>query len=89
MSDMREQEAWELDELLTNTTPEVSPTVEGPFIKHRNMMVVLDQFSAQYLTAKMLATKQSPTEIISAMIRREMGLATTANTGSPLGVNAL
>jgi hypothetical protein len=75
MSDMTEQEAWELDELLTNTTPEVSPTVEGPFIKHRNMMVVLDRLSAQYLTAKMLETKQSPTEIISSMIRREMGIA--------------
>jgi hypothetical protein len=75
MSDMTEQEAMELDELLSKTTPEVSPTVEGPFIKNRNMMVVLDQLSAQYLTAKMLATKQSPTEIISSMIRREMGLA--------------
>jgi hypothetical protein len=75
MSDMTEQEAWELDELLTKTTPEVSPTVEGPFIKHRNMMVILDQFSAQYLTAKMLSTKQSPTEIISSMIRRELGLS--------------
>ena len=53
MSDMTEQEAWELDELLTNTIPKISPTVEGPFIKHRNMMVVLDRFSAQYLTAKM------------------------------------
>jgi hypothetical protein len=39
------------------------------------MMVVLDQFSAQYLTAKMLSTKQSPTEIINGMIRREIGLA--------------
>ncbi|GBU27537.1 hypothetical protein R84B8_01070 [Treponema sp. R8-4-B8] len=77
MSDMTEQEAWELDELLTKTTPEVSPTVEGPFIKHRNMMVILDQFSAQYLTAKMLSTKQSPTEIISSMIRRELGLSTS------------
>ena len=75
---MTEQEAWELDELLTKTTPEVSPTIEGPFIKHRNMMVVLDQFSAQYLTGKMLATKQSPAEIISSMIRREMDLAATA-----------
>ena len=74
MSDMTEQEAWELDELLTRTTPEVSPTVEGPFIKHRNMMVILDQLSAQYLTAKMLATKQSPTEIIGDMVRREIGL---------------
>jgi len=75
MSDMTEQEAWELDELLTKTVPELSPTDEGPFIKHRNMMVALDQLSSQYVTAKMLATKQSPTEIIGAMIRREMGLA--------------
>jgi len=75
MSDMTEQEAWELDELLTKTTPEVSSTVEGPFIKHRNMMVILDQLSSQYLTAKMLATKESPAEIINGMIRREVGLA--------------
>ena len=78
MSDMTEQEAWELDELLTKTTPEISPTAEGPFIKHRNMMVVLDQLSAQYLTAKMLETQQSPTEIISKLIRREIGIEKTA-----------
>jgi len=72
--DMTEQETWEMDELLTNTTPEVSSTIEGPFIKQRNMMVVLDQLSAQYLTAKMLETKQSPADIISTMIRREIGL---------------
>jgi hypothetical protein len=75
MSDMTEQEAWELDELLTKTTPEVDPSVQGPFIKHRNMMVILDQLSAQYLTSKMLTTKQSPTEIISGMVRREMAMA--------------
>ena len=79
MSDMTEQEAWELDELLTNTTPEISPTVEGPFIKHRNTMVILDRLSTQYLTAKMLATKKSPTEIIGSLIRREIGLAETVN----------
>ena len=77
MSDMTEQEAWELDELLTKTTPEISPTVEGPFIKHRNTIVILDKLSSQYLMAKMLATKQSPTEIISGMVRREMGLKTS------------
>jgi hypothetical protein len=75
MSDMTEQEAWELDELLTKTTPEIDPLIEGPFIKHRNMMVVLDHLSAEYLTAKMLAAKQSPTEIISNMVRRELSLA--------------
>ena len=77
---MTEQEAWELDELLTKTIPEISPTENGPFIKNRNMMVILDQLSAQYLTAKMLATKQSPTEIIGAMIRREIGLAETVQS---------
>ena len=83
MSDMTEQEAWELDELLTKNIPEISPTVEGPFIKHRNMMVILDQFSAQYLTAKMLSTKQSPTEIINGMIRREMGIAAVSGAEIP------
>ena len=75
MSDMTEQEAWELDELLTKTTPEIDPVIEGPFIKHRNMMVILDNLSAEYLTSKMLTTKLSPTEIISNMIRRELSLA--------------
>jgi hypothetical protein len=74
MSDMTEQEAWDLDELLTKTTPEVDPMIQGPFIKHRNMIVILDHLSAEYLTAKMLATKQSPTEIISGMVRRELSL---------------
>jgi hypothetical protein len=71
---MTEEEAWELDEHLTKTIPEVDPAIQGPFIKHRNMMVILDQLSAEYLTAKMLATKQSPTEIISNLIRRELSL---------------
>jgi hypothetical protein len=78
MSDMTEEEAWELDELLTKTTPEADPAVQGPFIKRRNMMVVLDHLSAEYLTAKMLATKQSPAEIISSMIRRELSLTEAA-----------
>jgi len=75
MSDMTERETWELDELLTKTTPEIDPAVDGPFIKHRNMMVILDNLSAEYLTSKMLETKLSPTEIISNMIRRELSLA--------------
>lgn len=49
MSDITEEEAWELDELLTTITPEVDPAVQGAFIKHRNMMVILDQLSAEYL----------------------------------------
>jgi hypothetical protein len=83
MSDMTEEEAWELDELLTKTIPEIDPAVQGPFIKHRNMMVVLDHLSAEYLTAKMLTTKQSPTEIISNMVRRELSLAEVTSSAAP------
>jgi hypothetical protein len=77
MADMTEEEANELDELLTKTTPEVDPNTQGVFIKHRNMMVILDNFSAEYLMAKMLATKQSPAEIINAMVRREIAFEKT------------
>ncbi|MDR2521564.1 MAG: hypothetical protein LBC72_03290 [Spirochaetaceae bacterium] len=38
MSDMTEKEAWELDELLTNTVPEIDPNVQGPFIQRRDML---------------------------------------------------
>ena len=74
---LTEEEAQALDELLTNTTPEVNPNVEGPFIKNyrHSMMVALDQFSATYLQARMLATKQTPAELISTMIQKEMALA--------------
>jgi hypothetical protein len=72
---LTEEEAEALDELLTNTTPEVNPNVEGPFIKNyrRGMMVALDQFSAQYLQSRMLATKQTPAELINGMIQEQMG----------------
>ena len=48
---LTEEEAEILDQLLTNTTPEVNPNIEGPFIKNyrQGMMVALDKFSARYL----------------------------------------
>jgi hypothetical protein len=74
---LTEEEAEALDELLTNTIPEVNPDVEGPFIKNyrQGMMVALDQFSAKYLQARMLATKQTPAELISEMVRERVAAA--------------
>jgi len=71
---LTEEEAEALDEMLTNTIPEANPNIEGPFIKNyrRSMMVALDQFSATYLQARMLATKQTPAELISNMIQKEI-----------------
>lgn len=53
----------------------IKTAIEGLFIKHRNMMVILYHLSAEYLTAKMLAAKHSSTAIISNMVRRELSLA--------------
>ncbi|MDR0636752.1 MAG: hypothetical protein LBF87_07715 [Treponema sp.] len=72
---LTDEEADALDELLTRTTPKTNSNVQGPFIKHRDTLVVLDPFSAEYLKARMLATKKTPAELINDMIRREMALA--------------
>jgi hypothetical protein len=74
---LTDEEADALDVLLTKTTPITNPNVQGPFIKNRDTMIILDRFSAEYLRAKMLATKQTPTEQIHRMIRREMSFAET------------
>jgi hypothetical protein len=76
MADLTDEEADALDEELTRTVPKLTDA-EGPFIKnYRNsMLVALDQFSAQYLQARMLATKQTPAEIISEMVREKITCA--------------
>jgi hypothetical protein len=71
---LTDEEADALDELLTRTTPKTNPHVQGPFIRHRDTVVILDTFSAEYLKARMLATKKTPAELINHMIRREMAL---------------
>ncbi len=73
---LTDEEADALDEELTQTIPELTD-VEGPFIKnyHRSMLVALDRFSAQYFQARMLATHQTPAELISEMVRERIAAA--------------
>ena len=76
MQMLTDEEADVLDEELTRVVPKLT-NVEGPFIKNyrHSMMVALDQISAQYLQARMLATKQSPTELISEMVREKINIS--------------
>jgi hypothetical protein len=37
--------------------------------------VVLDEFTSRYLASKMIATKRSPAELISDMVRNEIKAA--------------
>jgi len=70
---LTDQEADALDEELTRSIPALT-NVEGPFIKNyrRSMTVALDQVSAGYFQARMLATGQSPAELIGEMVREKI-----------------
>ena len=78
MAIMTEEEADALDELLTKTTPKVNPAVRGVTAHNARKgfkMMVVDDFSAEYITSKALATRQTPEEIIHEMIGNEMAAA--------------
>ena len=72
MAIMSEQEAERLDDLYTKTTPTVNPDKPGIFARQKDMVVVLDEFSSRYLSSKMLATKRTPSELISEMVHKEI-----------------
>jgi hypothetical protein len=75
---MTEEEADALDEELTRTTPKVNPSVRGVTANNARKgfkMMIVDDFSAEYITSKALATRQTPEEIIHEMIGNEMAAA--------------
>jgi len=72
MAIMTEEEAARLDELYTRTTPSVNPEKPGIFAQQKDMAVILDEFTSRYLASKMLATKRSPSELISDMVHKEI-----------------
>jgi len=74
---LTDEEADALDELLTKTTVETNPDVQGPFIRNREHMIILDTFSAEYLKSQIITTNKTPAQLINDMIQREMALAKT------------
>ncbi|MDR1909264.1 MAG: hypothetical protein LBQ35_05055 [Spirochaetaceae bacterium] len=72
MAVMTEEEADALDELLTRTTPEVNPAVKGITARKGFKMIPVDDFSVKYITAKALATRQTPEEIIHALVSNDI-----------------
>jgi hypothetical protein len=68
MAIMTEEEADALDDLLTRTTPRVNPSVRGVTARKGFSMMAVDDWSAEYITGKALATGQSPEEIIHDLV---------------------
>ena len=73
MHDITEEEYDALDDLWTHNPPKVSGDGKnGFFMKHKNEIVILDNFSATWLRLKSDITQKSTTEIIGDLIREKI-----------------
>ena len=71
MPRMTEEEAWALDEEVTQNPPRVDPSKA----RHAVRMVALDDFTASYLMSVSISTHKTPSEIISEMVREKAAVA--------------
>jgi hypothetical protein len=71
---MTEEEAWALEEEVTRNPPKVTGDGTGGFFaRHKEATVIfVDHVSAAWLRARAEATHKTPTEIINALIRKEI-----------------
>ena len=74
MRDMTEEEADALDEYFTKHLPKIDPAKGGVATRQGYRMVALDRLSEDYLLTMALATKKTPTELISEMIRERIAV---------------
>jgi len=72
MRDMTDEEYDALDERLTKTVPTLGHTRTGFFSRKSSHVVCLDDNTAKILTAKALASRQTPSEIIATMLRQSI-----------------
>jgi hypothetical protein len=75
MARMTEEEADALDELWTKTTPPLKHGAGGFFTRQQDMLAALDRVTAAYIRSRADALCQSPSEIIAALVRKELTAA--------------
>ena len=68
MPRMTEEEAWALEEEVTNNPPKVDPTKARRPVR----MVTVDDFSADWLRVKAAAEHTTPEALIGALVRKEI-----------------
>jgi hypothetical protein len=73
--DMTDEEADALDEYFTKNLPKTDPAKGGVTTRQGFRMVALDKLSEEYLLTMALASRKSPTEIISEMVREKLAAA--------------
>jgi hypothetical protein len=72
MARMTDEEADVLDELWTQTTPEIDTGKPGFLTRKGFTMVSLDPVTVAYLQAKAAISHHSPSEIIGNLVREKI-----------------
>jgi len=72
MADMTDEEYEALDDRLTNTVPTLGPNGTGFFSSKGFQVVGLDENTAKILNARAIASRQTPSEVIASLLRKEL-----------------
>ena len=75
MCDMNEEKYDALDERLTKTVPALGHTGTGFFSRKGFQVIGLDETTAKILNAKAIASRQTPSEIIASMLKKELTMS--------------
>jgi len=68
MPDMTKEEYEALEERLTNTVPTLGPNGTGFFSRKGLQVFGLDENTAKLLNARAIASRQTPSEVISYLL---------------------
>ena len=69
---MTDEEADELDELLTKTTPRIRVGEGGFFTRQRDLLNALDPITANYIRSQAEIKQQSPAQVIGDLVLKEL-----------------
>jgi len=72
---MTDEEANALDELWTQTTPEIDTSKPGFLTRKGFTMISLDSVTATYLQAKAAIDRRSPSEILGELVREKIAVS--------------
>jgi len=71
---MTDKEYNELDERWTKTAPKVNFSRPGVFAQQRALLNVLDKVTTDYILTRAEATSQTPAQVISKIVHREIAV---------------
>jgi len=77
MPRMTEEEAWALQKMWAENPPELLEGT-GPLTRHRELLSLLDDISANYILTISEREHKTPSQVVGDMVREKVMMLTTA-----------